>query len=160
MQLISTFNTGFRSSLFVIRICSKYAWVVSLKDKKGITIVNAFQSILNESKRKLNKIWVDKGSQVCNRSQKSWLQHNNTEMYSTNSEGKSVVAERLLITLKNKIFKHMILQSKNVCIDALDDAVDKLNNSYHTTIKMKPVDIKSSNYIEYNVNSNDKDPKF
>ena len=81
-------------------------------------------------------------------------------MYSTNSEGKSVVAERLLITLKNKIFKHMILLSKNVCIDALDDAVDKLNNAYHTTIKMKPVDIKSSNYIEYNVNSNDKDPKF
>ena len=160
MQLISTFNTGFRSSLCVIRICSKYAWVVSLKDKKGITIVNAFQSILNDSKRKLNKIWVDKGSQVCNRSQKSWLQHNNTEMYSTNSEGKSVVAERLMITLKNKIFKHMILLSKNVCIDALDDAVDKLNNAYHTTIKMNPVDIKSSNYIEYNVNSNDKDPKF
>ena len=160
MQLISTFNTGFRSSLCVIRICSKYAWVVSLKDKKGITIVNAFQSILNDSKRKLNKTWVDKGSQVCNRSQKSWLQHNNTEMYSTNSEGKSVVAERLMITLKNKIFKHMILLSKNVCIDALDDAVDKLNNAYHTTIKMKPVDIKSSKYIEYNVNSNDKDPKF
>ena len=125
MQLISTFNTGFRSSLFVIRICSKYAWVVSLKDKKGITIVNAFQSILNDSKRKLNKIWADKGSQVCNRSQKSWLQHNNTEMYSTNSEGKSVVAERLMITLRNKIFKHMILLSKNVCIDALDDTVDK-----------------------------------
>ena len=84
-----------------------------------------FQSILNDSIRKLNKICVDKGSQLCNRSLKSRLQHNNIETYSTNSEGKSVVAERLMITLRNKIFKHMILLSKNVCIDALDDTVDK-----------------------------------
>ena len=119
-----------------------------------------FQSILNDSIRKLNKTCVDKGSQVCNRSLKSRLQHNNIETYSTNSEGKSVVAERLMITLKNKISKHMILVSKNVCIDALDDTVDKYSNAYHRTIKMKPVDVKSSNYIEYNANSNDKDPKF
>ena len=63
MQLISKFNKGFRFLLCVIDIFSKYAWVVPLKDKKGISIVNAFQKILDKSERKPNKIWVDKGSE-------------------------------------------------------------------------------------------------
>ena len=68
MQLISKFDKGFRFLLCVIDIFSKYAWVVPLKDKKGISIVNAFQKILKESDRKPNKIWVDKGSEFCNNS--------------------------------------------------------------------------------------------
>ena len=68
IQLISKFNKGFRSLLCVIDIFSKYAWVVPLKDKKGISIVNAFQKILKESDRKPNKIWVDKGSEFYNNS--------------------------------------------------------------------------------------------
>ena len=83
---------------------SKYAWVVPLKDKKGVSIVNAFQSILNSSKRKPNKIWVYQGSEFYNNSFKKWLKDNNIEMYSTYNEGKSVVAERFIRTLKNKIF--------------------------------------------------------
>ena len=71
MQLISKFNKGFRFSLCVIDIYSKYAWVVTLKDKKGVSIVDAFQSILKKSIRKLNNIWVDKGSEFYNRSMKS-----------------------------------------------------------------------------------------
>ena len=73
MQLISQFNKGIRFLLCVIDTFSKYAWVIPLKYKKVVTIINAFQSILNDSKRKPNKIWVDKGSQFCNRSIKSWL---------------------------------------------------------------------------------------
>ena len=76
MQLISKFNKGFRFLLCVIDISSKYAWVVPLKDKKGVSIVNAFQSILKKSKRKPSKIWVDKGSEFYNRSIKSWLEKN------------------------------------------------------------------------------------
>ena len=72
MELISKFNKEFRFLLCVIDIYSKYAWVVPLKDKKGVSIVNAFQSILNRSNRKRNKIWVDKGSEIYNRSIKSW----------------------------------------------------------------------------------------
>ena len=68
MQLISKFNKGFRFLLCVIDIFSKYAWVVPLKDKKGISIVNAFQKILDKSGRKPNKIWVDKGSEFYNNS--------------------------------------------------------------------------------------------
>ena len=68
MQLISKFNKGFKFLLCVIDIYSKYAWVVPLKDKKGVSIVNAFQSILNKSNRKPNKIWVYKGGEFYNRS--------------------------------------------------------------------------------------------
>ena len=93
MQLISKFNKVFRFLLCVLDIFSKYAWVVSLKDKKGVSIVNAFQSILKKSNRKPNKIWIDKSSEFYNRSKKSWLENNDIEMYSTHNEGKSVVAE-------------------------------------------------------------------
>ena len=68
MQLISKFNKGFRFLLCVIDIYSKYAWVIPLKDKKGVTITNAFQKMLKESNRKPNKIWVDKASAFYNRS--------------------------------------------------------------------------------------------
>ena len=68
MQLISKFNKGFRFLLFVIDIFSKYVWVVLLKDKKGVSIVDAFQKILDKSARKPNKVWVDKGSEFYNNS--------------------------------------------------------------------------------------------
>ena len=79
----------------VIDIFSKYAWVVPLKDKKGVSIVNAFQKILKESDRKPTKIWVDKGSKFYNSSFKKLLKDNEIEMYLIHNEGKSVVAERL-----------------------------------------------------------------
>ena len=75
MQLINKFNRGFRSLSCVIDIFSKYAWVVTLKDKKDVSIVNAFQSIFKKSNRKPNKIWVDKGSESYNNSFKKWLQY-------------------------------------------------------------------------------------
>ena len=103
----------------------KFAWVITLKDKKGITITNAFQKILKESNRKPNKIWVDKGSECYNGSMKSWLEKNDIEMYSTHNEGKSVVAEIFIRRLKNKIFKYMTSISKNVYIGKLDDIVNK-----------------------------------
>ena len=99
MQLISKFNKGFRFLLCVIDIFSKYAWVVPLKDKKGISIVNAFQKILKESDKKPNKIWVDKGSEFHNNSFKKWLKDNDVEMYLIHNEGISVVAERFIRTM-------------------------------------------------------------
>ena len=82
MQLISSFNKGFLFLLCVIYIRSKYAWVFPLKDEKGISIFNAFQKILKESERKLNKIWVDKESEFYNNSFRKWLKYNDIEMYS------------------------------------------------------------------------------
>ena len=107
MQLISKLNKGIRFLLCVIVIFSKNVWVVSLKDKKDVTIVNAFQKVLDKSDRKPNKIWVDKGSEFYTSSFKKWLKENPIEMYLTHSEGKSVVAQRFIRTLKSKIYKYM-----------------------------------------------------
>ena len=145
MQLISKFNKELRFLLCVIDIYSKYAWAIPLKDKKGI--INAFQKILDESNCKPDKTWVDKGSEFYNRALKSWLEKNDIEMYSAYNEGKSVIAERFIRTLKNNIYKYMTSISKNVYIDKLDDIANKYNNTYHSTIKIKPVHVKSSTYI-------------
>ena len=144
MQLLNKYNKGIRFLLCIIAIFSKYAWVAPLKDKKGISIVKAFQSILKQSNRKPNKIWVDKGSEFYNAYFKKWLRDNDIVMYSTHNEEKSVVAERFIRTLNSKIYKYMTSISKNVYIDQLDDIVDEYNNTYHTTIKMKPIDVKDN----------------
>ena len=80
-----------------------------------------FKRIFRKSNRKPNKIWVDKVSEFYNRSMKSWLEKNDMEMYSILNERKSVLAERFIRTLKNKIYKYMTSISKNVYIDKLDD---------------------------------------
>ena len=140
---------------------SKYAWVIPIKDKEGTGMVNAFKKILNDSSRKPNKIWVDQGSEFYNKSFKDFLKINNIELYSTYNEGKSVVAERFIRTLKNKIFKHMAAISKNIYFDVLDNIVDKYNNTVHRTIKIKPIKVTDDYYAEYNEDSsNKKNPKF
>ena len=135
IQLLSRYNKGIRFLLCIIDIFSKYTWVVPLKDKKGISIVTAFQNILEQSNRKPNKIWVDKGSEFYNTSFKKWLRDNDIVMYSSYNEGKYVVAERFIKTLKSRIYKYVTSISKNVYIDKLNDIVDECNNTYHTTIK-------------------------
>ena len=159
MQSLSKYNKGIKFLLWPIAIFSKYVWVVLLKGKKGTSIVNAFQKIISEE-RKPNKIWVDQGSEFYNNSFKDFLKINNIEMYSTYNEGKSVVAERFIRTLKNKIFKHMTAISKNVCFDVLDDIVNKYNNAVNRTIKMKPIDVKDDAYVDSIKEVNDKVPKF
>ena len=81
-------------------------------------------------------------------------------MYSTYNEGKSVVAERFIRTLKNKIYKHMTAISKNVSYDALEDIVNKYKNTVHRTIKIKPIDVTNNSFVKYNEESNKKYPKF
>ena len=159
MKSLSKYNKGNKYLLCAIDLFSKYAWVVPIKDKKGTSIVNAFKKIISEG-RKPNKIWVDQGSEFYNNSFKDFLKINNIEMYSAYNEGKSVVAERFIRTLKNKIFKHMTAISKNVYFDVLDDIVNKYNNTVHRTIKMKPVDVTSDSYAEYNEDSNVTKPKL
>ena len=131
MQSLSKYNKGIKYLLCAIDSLSKYAWVIPIKDKKGTSIVNAFQKIISEG-RKPNKIWVDQGHEFYN-SFKDFLKINTIEMYSTYNEGKSVVVERFIRTLKNKIFKHMAAISKNVYLDVLDDIVNKYNNTVHRT---------------------------
>ena len=143
-----------------MQLICEYALVFPLKDKRGITIINAFQNILDSSSRKPNKTWIDQGGEFCNYIFKKFLKNNKIEMYSTYNEGKSVGAERSIRTLKSKIFRDMTAISKNVYYDVLDDIVNKYNNRFHRTIKMKPIEVTSNSYAEWNENSNEKDSKF
>ena len=101
MQSLSRINKGFKYLLCAIDLFSIYAWVIPIKVKKGTSIVNAFKKIILE-KRKTNKIWADQGSEFYNQSLKDFLKINNIEMYSTFNEGKFVVAERFIRTLKTR----------------------------------------------------------
>ena len=130
MQSLRKYNKRIKYLLCAIDLFSKYAWVIPLKDKKGISIVNGFQKIISKG-RKRNKIWVDQGSEFYNNSFKDFLKMNNIEMYSTYNEGKSVVTERFIRTLKDKIFEDMTAISKNIYVDALDNIVDESNNTVH-----------------------------
>ena len=100
--------------LCLIDIFSKYTWI-ALKDKKGTSITNAFQNLLDESNRKPNKTLEDKGSEFYNRSMKSFLQNNNIKMYLTHNKRKSLVAERFIRALNNKTYKYMTSVKKFAC---------------------------------------------
>ena len=169
MQSLSRKNKGIKYLLCAIDLYSKYAFVIPLKDKKGISIVNAFNKIIKQSNRrakgtsvqhvKPNKIWVDQGSEFYNNVFKKWLSDNDIIMYSTYNEGKSVVAERFIRTLKNKLYKHMAAIGKNVYHDVLDDVVNEYNNTKHSTIEMKPIDVIDNKRV-YIDEQNKKDSKF
>ena len=159
MQSLSKKNKGIKYLLCAVDLFSKYAFVVPLKDKKEISIVNAFNKIIKQSNRKPNKIWVDQGSEFYNRVFKKWLSDNDIVMYLTYNEGKSVVAERFIRTLKNKLYKHMTATGKNVYYDVLDDVVNEYNNTKYNTIKMKPIDVKNNKRV-YIDEHNEKDSRF
>ena len=159
MQSLSRKNKRFKYLLCAINLYSKYAFVIPLKDKKGISIVNAFNKIIKQSNRKPNKIWVDQGGEFYNHVFKKWLSDNNIIMYSTFNEGKPVVAERSIRTLKNKLYKHMTATGKNVYYDVLDDLVNEYNNTKHNTIKMKPIDVGDNKRV-YIDEHNKKDSRF
>ena len=91
---------------------------------------------------------------------KSWLHDNGIEMYSRHNEGKSVVAERFIRTLKNTIYGHVTAVSKHMYIDKLDEIVEKYSSTCHRTIRMEPAYVKSGKYIQYGIERNGKGAKF
>ena len=107
MGSLSSNNKNVKYLLCVVDVFTKYAWAKPLKDKKGKTVLNAFIKIVNESNCKPNKLWVDQGREFYNKLMQEWLDNNNILMYSTHNEGKSVMAERFIKTLKDKIYKKM-----------------------------------------------------
>ena len=160
MQSLSRKNKGIKYLLCAIDLFSKYAFVIPLKDKKGISIVYAFNKIIKQSNRKPNKIWIDQGGEFYNNVFEKWLSDNDIIMYSTYNEGKSVAAERFIRTLKNKLYKHVAATGKNVYYDVLDDVVNKYNNTKHSAIKMKPIDVGDNNKRVHIDEHNEKDSRF
>ena len=157
MQSLSRKNKGIKYLLCAIDLYSKYAFVIPLENKKGIT--NGFNKIIKQSNRKPNKIWIDQGGEFYNNVFRKWLSDNDIIMYSTYNEGKSVVAERFTRTLKTKLYKHMTAIGKNVYYDVLDDVVNKYNNTKHSTIKMKPIDVGNNKRV-YIDEHNEKRSRF
>ena len=96
MQSLSKYNKAIKYLSCAIDLFSKYAWVIPINDKKGVSIVDAFQKILREFNQKRNKIWVDKGNEFYNNSFKKWLKDNDIEIDSAQNEGKSVIAKRFI----------------------------------------------------------------
>ena len=141
--------------LCVIDIYGKKALVVPLKDKKGITINNAIHTILDDSQGcKPNKIWKEKG--LYNQSIKPWLQDNNKEYAMKNTQWK----KKFIKTFKNTIYKYMSSVPQNVYIEKLNDIVGTYDVLYDRTVKTKPAYVKPGMCIEYDIQHNDKDPKF
>ena len=140
MQAFSKYNKGNKFMLTVIDLFSRYAWAVPLKDKTGAAVRDAFQHIVQTSKRKPSKLWVDEGKEFYNRTLKKWLVDNDIVMYSTHNEGKAVVIERFNRTLKSRMWRHFSASSKNVYIDVLPKLLGQYNNTKHRSIDMTPAE--------------------
>ena len=153
------YNKGIKYLLCAIDLFSKYAWVVPLKDKRRSVFLMHLKRHLSQMEESQIKYGLIQVVNFKITPLKFFLKMNNTEMYSTYNEGRSVVAERFIRTLKNKIFKHMTAISKNVYFDVLDHIVNKYNNTVHRKIKMKPIKVTSNSYA-YNEDFNKKDFKF
>ena len=159
--MIRDFGIYYCYMVLQIFIVTVHGLFLQNKIKKAITVTNTFQKILGESNLKPNKVWVDKGGDLYNRSMKSRLQDNDIHMYSIHNEVESVVAEIFIRTLKSKIYKHMTSISRNVYTNKINYRIQFMNttNTYHITIKIKLVAEKSSRYIELGIENSYKDPK-
>ena len=139
MQKFAKLNKGYRYLITCIDIFSKFAWVIPLKDKRGITIKNALEKIFN--KRKPKFLWTDNGKEFYNKQVQDLLNENNIKLYSTNnSEIKSSVVERFNKTFKNIMYKKFTENNNTIFYNILDELVKNYNNKYHSTIKMSPIE--------------------
>ena len=139
MQKFAKLNKGYRYLITCIDIFSKFAWVIPLKDKRGITIKNALEKIFN--KRKPKFLWTDNGKEFYNKQVQDLLNENNIKLYSTNnSEIKSAVIERFNRTFKNMMYKKFTENNNTIFYNILDELVNNYNNKYHSTIKMSPIE--------------------
>ena len=135
MRALAKENEGYNFLLLVIDIFNKYGWIKPLKDKKGETIVKALKDIFKESGRRPAKLWTDKGREFFNKDVRDLV-----ELYATENEEKSSIAERWIRTMKEKMFKYFTDYNTNKYIDALPDLVEDYNNTVHSSTKLTPVE--------------------
>ena len=140
MQKYSKTNKHYKYLLVVIDIFSKYLWVKPLKNKTGVEVTNAFREIVKSFLRKPQKLWTDKGVEYKNRIFKNYLKEEGIELYHTENEEKSCIAERVNRTLKEKISKYFTTYNTTKYYDVLDRIVNEYNNTFHNTIKMTPIE--------------------
>ena len=164
---LSKYNNNYKFILTVIDIFTKYAWAIPLKNKSGLSITNGFKLVLSEhpqcgsEPRKPEKLWVDRGSELYNKTFKSLLKEYETKLYSTYSDLKTVLIERFNRTLLHIINKPMFINGDGNWVNILNDAVVTYNNNIHSTINMSPVDASNNpDKVKYYVDSTKATPKF
>ena len=131
MESLSSKNKNVQYLLCLKDVFTKYAWVKPLKDEKCKTFLNACIEIVNESNRKPNKLWVGQRREFYNKLMQEWLYNIDILMYSTYKEGKSVITERFIKTLKAKMYKKMTANDSKSYFSYLNKLVDQYNNTYH-----------------------------
>ena len=137
MRSLSSKIENVKYFLCVIDIFTKYAWVKPLKDKKGKIVLNAYIKIVNESNSKTNKSWVNQVREFYNKLIQEWLDDNDILMYMTYNEGKSVISERFMKTLRDKIYKKMTANDRKSYPSYLNKIEDQCNNTYHSSVGKK-----------------------
>ena len=160
-------NKNYKYILTVIDFFSKYSWCYPLKSKKSEDIINSFKDIFKKSKRKPKLIQSDEGSEFTNIQTQTFFKNNNIKWYHTfNRDIKCSICERYNRTILNKIYNNFTLNNNAIWINDLDKLVNEYNNSYHRSIKMKPINatLKSNENIVrnnlYNFKNTNKKPKF
>ena len=144
MQSMQKFNDGYRYLLVCIDVFSKYAWVIPLKNKTGPSLVEAFKRIL-VSGRKPEKVMTDQGTEFFNRHFKALMKEEKIELYNTYNETKASIVERLIRTLKTKMWQYFTAKKTMRYIDVLPELVYSYNHSVHRSIKARPVDVTADN---------------
>ena len=144
MQSMQKFNDGYRYLLVCIDVFSKYAWVIPLKNKTGPSLVEAFKVIL-ASGRKPEKIMTDQGTEFFNRHFQALMKEKDIVLYNTYNETKASIVERLIRTLKTRMWRYFTAKKTMRYIDMLPDLVYSYNHSVHRSIKTKPVDVTVDN---------------
>ena len=139
MQALSKENEEYKFLLLVIDTFSKYGWIVPLKNKKGETMVKAFKTIFEEG-RTPGKLWTDKGTEFYNKNMNDLRKLHKIELYSTENEEKSSIAERWIRTMKEKMFKYFTDNNTYKYIDVLPDLVEDYNNTVHSSTKLTPIE--------------------
>ena len=147
MQSISTDNDGYRYLLVCIDVFSKFVWVIPLKNKTGPALVTAFKIIL-ESGRKPQKIQTDQGTEFFNKHFKALMKEEEIQFYNTYNETKASIVERVIRTLKTRMWRYFTAKKTMRYIDVLPDLVDSYNRSKHRSIQKKPINVTQNNERE------------
>ena len=145
LSKLSTYNRGYKFLLVCIDVLSKFAWIEPLKTKRGQELKGAIINVFKRDNRQPKLLQTDKGSEFLNSIVKSLLSAKNIKLFTTNSERKASVVERLNRTMKSIMFKYFTKKNTRKYIDVLQDLVDRYNNSYHRSIKMCPSDVNKAN---------------
>ena len=147
LRSLKKFNNGVCYLNVVIDVFSKYAWVTPLKNKRGIDLVKAFQTIFREG-RMPRSLQTDQGTEYMNRNFQKLLRENGIIFFTSKNETKASVVERLNRTLKTKLWHYFTAKSTSQYINVLDDIVRSYNNTFHSSIQMKPIDVTKNNEKE------------